>query len=139
MENRNGDSSTVSVLTDEYFRFKTEELRDEIEEEVGRKTRNSLLIGAGVLVGIMVVGYTIYFSSPQSELYRERAMEYSRLAIERSKESEYLLEKALQKLELNTRESENLVSEIQLLKKEVLALKLRVENLELRAAPDTQS
>lgn len=65
-------------------------------------------------------------------------MEYSRLAVERSRESEYLLEKAFQKLELNTRESENLVAEIQLLKKEVLALKLRVENPELRTAPDTQ-
>jgi len=57
----------------------------------------------------------------------------------RSEKSEYLLKQALQKLELNTRESENLVAEIQLLKKEVLVLKLRVSNIELRASTDTQS
>jgi len=35
MENQNGDFSKVSIPTDEYFSFKTEKLREEIEEKVG--------------------------------------------------------------------------------------------------------
>lgn len=131
MENDNEVPSRVSISADEYFLYKTEKLRAEIREEINKKSKTTPLIWVGAIIAATTLSFAYFYVNSGYEMEKQLLnMERTRAQFD---ESEYLLKKTLQKLELSTRESENLVEEIQLLKKEVLTLKLRVEKLELVA------
>jgi CRISPR/Cas system CSM-associated protein Csm4 (group 5 of RAMP superfamily) len=133
MEDQNESSPKVSISADEYFSYKTDKLKLDIEEQVKNRFRKSQIIGVVSIAVVVSMFGSWFLAKTQDEL---RFVEISSM---QAKKSEYLLEEALQKLERSSRDSESVVNEIQLLKKEVLELRLRVEKMEAIANRGTKS
>jgi hypothetical protein len=126
MNIESNDSPSVSISANEYFSYKADKLKDEVEYRLSKQYKKQKLWIIGFIIAFLVPVF--YWVGYQSQIQRD----YIKSIRYRSEQSDFIIREALQKLEISNNESEQRGNEISLLKKEILALKLEVEKLKDR-------
>ena len=110
MQSESNDSPNVSISANEYFSYKTEKLKDEIEYRILGQYKKQKFWLIGFIIAFLVPVF--YWVGYQTQSQRD----YVKSIIYRSEKSDYIIQEALQKLEISNKESELSRNELSLLK-----------------------